>query len=259
MRGFEIKNVTDISADLYVNGNICDDDDKNFLSWFGGADDDGNINGYVFPSDIKTQLDDLKGKTLNVYINSLGGSVFAGVAIANMLARHDGQTNAYVDGVAASAATSIFFACNNKNMPSNAYLMIHKPSCGVDGNSDDLLKAADMLDTIQRGMESAYQKNAKDGVTNEQISALVNEATWLTGTEAADIFNINVTDPLKMVACAGKLPANIKNVPKNIRLIAQKQIIDNKKPHIDDKINAKKLMQKQKNDITIALAMADIL
>lgn len=255
MRGFEIKNITDISADLYVTGVISDDEDKN---WF-ASDDDGNINGYVFPVDIKNQLAELKGKTLNVYINSVGGTVMAGTAIANMLARHDGQTNAFIDGLAASSATSIFFACDTKNMPSNAYLMIHKPSSGVIGNADDFLREADALDTIQRGMESTYIKNAKDGVTADQISNLVNSETWLTGAEAAKIFNINVTDPLKMVACTGKLPANIKNMPKNIRFIAQKQLSDNKKLPIDNKINDKKLMQKQKNDITIALAMADIL
>ncbi|WP_196600037.1 head maturation protease, ClpP-related [Pectinatus frisingensis] len=261
MKGFEIKNVTDTSADLFVHGEIYDDEDRNYLSWL--ADDNGEINGFIFPVDIKNQLNALKGKTLNVYINSLGGSVFAGCAIANMLARHDGTTNAYVDGIAASAATSIFFACDNKHIPENAYLMIHKPSMTVAGNADDLLKAADILNTIQRGMETSYQKNAKASITTEQISKLVNNSTWLTGKEAAEIFNVAVTDALEAVACIGKRPKNITNIPENIKFVAENMMKKTvKQPENNDKNiekQAENKLKKQKNDIAVAMAMAQIL
>ncbi|WP_196607368.1 head maturation protease, ClpP-related [Pectinatus frisingensis] len=262
MKGFEIKNVTDTSADLYVTGQICDDEDKNLLSWWLG-DEDGNVNGYVFPVDIKNQLDSLKGKTLNVYINSVGGSVFAGTAIANMLKRHDGPTNAIVDGLAASIATQIFFSCDNKQIPKNAYLMIHKPSMVAAGDADDLQQAASVLDTIQKGLETTYQDNAKKDVTADQIHELVNNSTWLTGEEAAELFNVDVTDALQMVACVGKLPQNIGNIPGNIKFIAEnmpKKPV--KQPKNNDK-NIEKLaeykLKQQKNDIAVALAMAQIL
>ncbi|MDQ0204075.1 head maturation protease, ClpP-related [Pectinatus haikarae] len=259
MKGFEIKNVTDTSADLYVTGQIMDDMSKNMVKLFG----DDDTAGFVFPVDVKNQLDQLKGKSLNVYINSPGGTVFAGVAIANMLKRHDGETTAIVDGVAASIATQIFFACDNKQMPKNAYLMIHKPMMSTAGNADELLQAADTLDTIQKGMESLYVSNAQKGITADQIHEMVNKTTWLTGEDAAQIFNIKTTDALQMVACVGKLPENIGNIPENIKFVAEnmpKKPV--KQPENNDK-SIEKLaeykLKRQKNDIAVALAMAQIL
>ena len=80
----EIKNETDQSADLYLSGSIIDDD-------MGGIIDEwcDNSTGYQWPEKIRSQLEGLKGKALTIYINSDGGSVPAGVAMANMIARHD--------------------------------------------------------------------------------------------------------------------------------------------------------------------------
>lgn len=207
----KIKNQADDSAEMYIYGDIIDDDDGAWLKSYDMQ------TGYQFPADIRTQLDSLKGKDLTIYINSNGGSVPAGVAIANMLARHDGHTKAIVDGWCCSIATQIFFSCEERQIPSNAYLMIHKPTTCLSGNADDLLKAAEALDTMQAGLESTYLKAAKDGVTADDISEMVNNETWLTGDQAAEYFVLNVTDAQKTAAYYGKgmtdkIPTGIKPV-----------------------------------------------
>ena len=159
------------AAEIYINGEIIDNKNAAFAQMF----DDGK--NYAWPADLKKQLDGLKGKDLTVYINSPGGNVFAGVAMASFLKRHDGKTTAVVDGWCCSIATEIFFACQTRKIPANAYLMIHKPSTAVQGTSDDLLKAADMLDTIQNGIESVYQAAARDDVTAQDITDMVNAGT----------------------------------------------------------------------------------
>ena len=159
-------------AEIYISGDIIDDDEGTI-----GRDGDA----YQWPSDIKKQLDDVKGKDLTVYINSSGGSVPAGVAIANMIKRHDGHTTAVVDGWCCSIATQIFFAADDRQIPKNAYLMIHKPATGIVGNADDLEKAITFLNTIQEGMETVYNDAANDDVTPETIHDMVNNETWLTG------------------------------------------------------------------------------
>lgn len=215
------------AAEIYINGEIIDNKNAEFTQMF----DDGN--DYAWPADLKKQLDGLKGKDLTVYINSPGGNVFAGVAMANFLKRHDGKTTAVVDGWCCSIATEIFFACKERKIPANAYLMIHKPSAGVQGTSDDLLKAADMLDTIQNGIESVYQAAARDNVTAQDITDMVNAGTWLTGDEAANYFNVEVMQPLDVVACVnGKTPFD--GTPKNITL---KNANDTVKNRVDDKEN----------------------
>ncbi len=258
IKGFSIKNITETTADLYITGEICDDSEKNIMSWWLG-DENGNINGYVFPIDIKKQLEELKGKELKIYINSTGGSVFAGTAIAHMLKRHDAPTTAIVDGLAGSIATQIFFSCDNKQIPKNAYLMIHKPCSMADGDANEFLKVINALDTIQKGLESTYQDNAREGVTAEQIHELVNAGTWLTGEETAELFNVDVTEELQAVACVGHTPKNMKYIPKNLHFNPESPI---KKPQYDDttaKKTAEEKLKKQKNEITIALAMAKTL
>ena len=215
------------AAEIYINGEIIDNKNAAFAQMF----DDGK--NYAWPADLKKQLDGLKGKDLTVYINSPGGNVFAGVAMASFLKRHDGKTTAIVDGWCCSIATEIFFACQTCKIPANAYLMIHKPSAAVKGTSDDLLKAADTLDTIQNGIESVYQAAAREGVTAQDITDMVNAGTWLTGDEAALFFNVEVMQPLDMVACVkGETPFD--NVPKNITL---KNANDTVKNRVDDKEN----------------------
>ena len=97
------------AAEIYINGEIINNDDAAFAQMF----DDGK--NYAWPADLKKQLDELKGKDLTVYINSPGGNVFAGVAMASFLKRHDGKTTAVVDGWCCSIATEIFFACRARD------------------------------------------------------------------------------------------------------------------------------------------------
>lgn len=224
----KIKNKAESNAaEIYINGEIIDNENGAFVQMFDAGEN------YAWPADLKMQLDELKGKDLTVYINSPGGNVFAGVAMASFLKRHDGKTTAVVDGWCCSIATEIFFACQARKIPANAYLMIHKPSAGVQGTSDDMLKAADMLDTIQNGIESVYQAAARDNVTAQDITDMVNAGTWLTGDEAANYFNVEVMQPLDVVACVnGKTP--FTQAPKDITL---KNANDTVKSRVDDKEN----------------------
>ncbi len=226
MEFLKIKNQTSHKAELYIYGDIVND------SWNYGWDDDPN----VYPMDIQKMLDEVKGKELDIYINSGGGHMFAGVAISNMLSRHDGKTRAIVDGLAASAASIIAFGCSEVVVPSNGYLMIHKPMNACIGNSDDMLKMADTLERLQDGIVNTYMKLAKEGVTREDITALVNAETWLNGEAAAEIFNVTVTEELGVVAVVGDL--------------AEKLLLRN--PRLD----IKKEDPKKKKEVEIALMLA---
>ena len=210
----KVKNNAD-SAEMYIYGDIIDDLDMDPMA------------GFEWPSDIKRQLDECKGKPLTIYINSDGGSVPAGVAIANMIARHDAPTLAVVDGWCCSIATQIFFSADKRQMPANAYLMIHKPSCMVYGTSDDMLKAAESLEVIQIGLEETYKKCALPDVTPEEIHNMVNDETWLTGAQAAKKFDIEITEPLQTVAKFGTARNKMRNIPKDIRFTQSQQTVNN--------------------------------
>ena len=89
---------------------------------------------------------------INVYINSYGGSVFEGTAIYNQLRRHPAHKTVYIDGFACSVASVIAMAGDEVVMPRNAMMMIHRAIMGAWGNSDELRKAADDLDVINRAL-----------------------------------------------------------------------------------------------------------
>lgn len=213
----EIRNETSDGAELYLSGNIIDDDAGGLMEeWC------ANTAGYQWPDKIKSQLESLKGKALTIYINSDGDSVPAGVAMANMIARHDAPTTAVVDGWCCSIATQVFFAADRRRIPANAYLMIHKPAVYAGGDADELRKTADVLDTIQRGLEETYLKAARAGVTAETLHQMVNAETWLTGKEAAEFFTVELLEASQMAACAGKAKF-MQHIPEGVRRAAEEK------------------------------------
>lgn len=197
-----IRNKADV-AEIYISGDIVDDADGAWLShnW-----NEGDTTGYEFPQKLRAQLDAISADTpLEVHINSCGGSVFAGVAMANFIANHKGKTTAIVDGIAASIASQIFFAADVCKIPANGYIMIHKPFTEIIGNATDLRKAADILDTIQQGLETTYIPKMRRHLCLNDLREMMEAETWLTGEEAANIFDVQVLSPVKALNAVGNI------------------------------------------------------
>lgn len=203
-----IKNQTDSSADLFFYGDIVSETWQS--EWY---EDD------MAPGDVKEFLDQLDGtENINIHINSGGGSVFGGIAIYNMLRRNNAHKTVYVDGLAASIASVIMMAGDEIVMPKNATVMIHKPSASyffTTKNADDLRKDAESLDTCQEAIMQTYMTKAK--VDKEEIEQKVNNETWLTGEEVAELFDVKVEEANDAVACAGSsMFFCYKNVPTSL-------------------------------------------
>jgi len=119
---------------------------------------------------------------LNVRINSPGGDVFEGVAMAQALRDFKGETVAYVDGMAASAATFLTTAAGKTLMAKGSMLMVHQAWTVAIGNSTDLTTMASLLDKIDNQIAEQYA--AKSGVTVDQAKAWMAAETWFSDTEA---------------------------------------------------------------------------
>lgn len=200
-----VKNLTDNTADLYIYGEIVDNTD---FKW-----DEAD----VMPDDVKNALERVAGlDTLNIYINSPGGSVFSGLAIYNMLKRNKAKKVVHIDGVAASMASVIALVGDEVYMPANAFMMIHKPLTIAIGNATDFREIADNLDTIESGLMQAYEENLREGVDIEDVKQMVHDETWLTADEATKYFNIEITKAEEVTASARHVLENFKNVPKTL-------------------------------------------
>ncbi|AJA42860.1 Clp protease ClpP [Clostridium tetani] len=208
---YEFKNKANV-IDIYVYGEIVSGSDK----W-----DESDV---TF-NDFKDNLEGLTGnETINMYINSCGGSVIATQGILAMLqrAKDKGVTiNATIDGLGASCASFLPLVANNVYAYNSSMLMIHKPFTFAMGNADELQEQAEILNKIENSvMMPLYMSKVKEGITEDYIKDLVRKETWLNAKEMSNIFNIEILeDDKELVACVKdkSILNNYKNIPEQLK------------------------------------------
>ncbi len=122
---------------------------------------------------------------IEVNINSLGGSVMAGLAIANALKAYSkGKVTANVLGVAASMASVVACAADEIRMGKGAFMMIHNPWSIALGDAEALRKEAETLDKMKDAIIGFYQ--SKFSVEPEELAKLMDAETWIEAGKEAD-------------------------------------------------------------------------
>lgn len=134
-------------------------------------------------------------ETLNVRISSPGGDVFESRAIMAAIARFPGKTIAHIDGVCASAATSIALACGEVSMSDGGFFMIHNASGMAWGDKQDLRDMADLLEKIEGVIVADY--TGKTGKDAAEIVAMMDVETWMTADQALEHGFIDRIEPGK--------------------------------------------------------------
>ena len=132
---------------------------------------------------FREQLAQAKGaKVLNVHFNSDGGVVTEGMAMYNALRQFPGKKVGIVEGIAASMASVILMACDEVKVAKGAYVMIHNPSGGVMGGSEDMRKAADEIDRMRGELLDIYE--ARTGIDRAKLEKMLDAETYFTAEEA---------------------------------------------------------------------------
>ncbi len=196
---FEIRNAVNDVTEIFVYDQIGED-------FFGEG---------VTAKNFIEELGKVSSKNIHLHINSPGGSVFDGIAIANALERHPATVTSYIDGLAASIATIIALAGEKVVMSGNSLFMVHNPSVMAGGTAEDLRKHADLLDKVRDTLVNTYQ--AKTGMATEDLVAVLDAETWYSADEAyAAGFVDEITEPIRMAAKfdLSKLPFN--HVPDSL-------------------------------------------
>jgi ATP-dependent protease ClpP protease subunit len=164
---------------------------------------------------FRDQLGAVKGRSLSVEINSLGGDVFAGLAIFNMLRQSGKRINVRVTGIAASAASLVAMAGDTIEMPSNTFLMVHNPWSVTVGNAAELRENAATLDKIGAALVATYCK--RTGMSEPRMRVMLSAETWLSADEAlAERFCTSVSDPVDWDA-----PQARTDLPGRVRAAAR--------------------------------------
>ncbi|HBG39913.1 MAG TPA: peptidase [Porphyromonadaceae bacterium] len=138
-------------------------------------------------------------KNIDIRINSMGGDVYAGIAIFNAFTNSKANIRIFVDGIAASMASVIALCGKPVEMSKYARLMLHSVSGGYYGTKEELLGIVKEIETLENTLSAMYSK--KTGMTPEEIKEAYFDGKdhWLTADEALSlgfIDGIYDTDPV---------------------------------------------------------------
>lgn len=119
---------------------------------------------------------------ISLHVNSPGGDIFEGAAIHAALAAHKGTVTAYVDGLAASAASFIVMAADHIVMAPMATMMVHDGMCMTVGNERDHLDSASLLGKLSDTIAASYARRA--GGEQAAWRETMRAETWYNADEA---------------------------------------------------------------------------
>jgi ATP-dependent Clp protease, protease subunit len=125
-------------------------------------------------------------KDINIYINSPGGSVSAGLAIYDTMQAVTCDINTYCMGMAASMG-SVLLAAGTKGkrfvLP-NADIMIHQVSGGAHGTASDVERSVNHMFNLKKRLNKILARHC--GKTEEELERDADRDNWMTAQEAVD-------------------------------------------------------------------------
>lgn len=169
-------------------------------------------------------------------INSPGGDLFEATAIYNVLRGLDKPVTVLVDGLAASAASIVAMAGDKVSMGKGSMMMIHRAMMMAMGNSEDMRKAGDILDTVSDSAADVYV--ARTGMDKKEVLKMMKNETWLGADECVENkFADNCTegDEKAMAAIANRFDLSLfNNVPEILNRQGHTKKVDGENLTPDD-------------------------
>lgn len=159
------------------------------LRLYNVIDPDGGYWGTSAPEFVEA-LDQLDSSVTSVelHINSRGGSVWDGLTMLNSLRQLDIPVKAIVEGIAASAASFIACACDELVMMPNSQMMIHDAMGICAGQAADMHAYGDFLGDSSDNIAAIYA--AKAGGTAEEWRQTMQSpgllGQWYTAEQAVE-------------------------------------------------------------------------
>jgi len=125
-------------------------------------------------------------RDISIYINSPGGSVYAGMAIYDMMQYVPNDVATYAMGMAASMGQFLLTAgaAGKRYALPHAQILMHQPSGGIGGTASDIRIQAEQMLYIKRTLfeRTAYHT----GRPIEQIEEDADRDRWFTAEEAKE-------------------------------------------------------------------------
>ncbi|KFF50464.1 hypothetical protein GY26_01880 [Gammaproteobacteria bacterium MFB021] len=143
-------------------------------AWFG-----------VAAEDFVRELRNLDGvETIHLRMNSPGGDVFEGRAMATALSQVKARTVCHIEGLSASAATYVAAACDEVEIADGGFYMIHEAWTLTLGNKRDHEHQIGLLSKVDDSIIGDYAK--RTGVDRQQLIDWMAAETWFNAAEAVE-------------------------------------------------------------------------
>lgn len=138
-----------------------------------------------YGNNILQQIEQAKD-SIDIHIDSPGGSVYKGFAIYNALQRKRDHVSTYIDGLAYSAASWIALAANpdRRFMSHAAQFGIHQAMNPMGGNKEELKAKIQNLQAIDEIQVDIYSKST--GIDSNRIRSLMKEGKTMSLAEAKE-------------------------------------------------------------------------
>jgi ATP-dependent Clp protease, protease subunit len=157
---------------------------KDRIVFIGTAIDD-HVANLVVAQMLFLQMEDPK-RDINIYINSPGGSVTAGLAIYDTMQYVTCDVATYCVGVAASMGAILLTAGSKGKryaLP-NSDIMIHQVSGGAQGTASDVERTVEYMFKLKKRLISILAYHT--GKTDEQIQYDSDRDYWITAQQAKE-------------------------------------------------------------------------
>jgi ATP-dependent Clp protease, protease subunit len=152
---------------------------------FLGQQVDDDIANRICAEILLLSAEDQK-RDIQLFINSPGGSVYAGLAIYDMMQYVPNDVATYAMGMAASMGQFLLTAGapGKRYALPHATVLMHQPSGGIGGTASDIRIQAEQMLYVKKTL---FERTAfHTGQSIEQIEKDADRDRWYTASEAKD-------------------------------------------------------------------------
>lgn len=194
------------------------------------------ITGEIFDTEETVKAIQTATEDIDLYINSPGGDVFAGLNVVNAIQKAKVQVTAHVEVMAASIAGVIALACDKIEIDKNSLVMLHNCWTVSSGNKKALEQDIKAMEAIDNILHNIISENSTDETL---ISQIEEGDVWLTGEEVAEIFtNAELIEIKKDYALCAY--SSLVNLVKENKKLKAEQEEEKEEPEAKDEEEEKK-------------------
>lgn len=177
---------------------------------FIGTGIDDHVANLVVAQMLFLQMEDPK-REINLYINSPGGSVTAGLAIYDTMQFVTCDVATYCVGIAASMAAVLLTAGTKGKryaLP-NSDVMLHQVSGGAQGPASDVERTVEYMFRLKKRLIGIIAHHT--GKSEEQIQADSDRDYWITAQQAKEYGLVDEVVKSRKDVAPEALPINADN------------------------------------------------